>query len=68
MAVSHTWGSETSQYPKEKKAKAIPGVVANETGEAQTKSLSLGVVGPKYGSSDVRRSFRKAAPKRVKGP
>jgi hypothetical protein len=27
-----TRGSETSQYPQEEKAKAIPGVVASETG------------------------------------
>jgi hypothetical protein len=47
-AISHTWGSETSQYPKEKKAKAIPEVVANETGEAQTKNIILGVVGSYY--------------------
>lgn len=31
-----TWGSETSQYPQEEKAIAIPLVVASETGTGQT--------------------------------
>ena len=30
-----TRGSETSQYPEEKKAEAIPQVAASETGRAQ---------------------------------
>ena len=30
--VEGTWGSETSQYPQEEKATAIPLVVASETG------------------------------------
>jgi hypothetical protein len=30
--VEGTWGSETSQYPQEEKAKAIPLVVASENG------------------------------------
>ena len=32
-----TWGSETSQYPQEEKATAIPLVVASESGRGQTK-------------------------------
>ena len=31
-----TWGSETSQYPQEEKATAIPLVVASESGRGQT--------------------------------
>jgi hypothetical protein len=30
--VEGTWGSETSQYPQEEKATAIPLVVASESG------------------------------------
>ena len=45
-AVSDTWGSETSQYPVEKKANAIPAVVANEPGQAQTSGIAARVVGP----------------------
>ena len=33
-----TWGSETSQYPQEEKATAIPLVVASESGRGQTIS------------------------------
>ena len=34
---SDTGGSETSQYPEEKKTTVIPRVVANEKGTAQTR-------------------------------
>src|SRR5919199_3416205 len=34
--VEGTWGSETSQYPQEEKATAIPSVVASEPGTGQT--------------------------------
>ncbi len=34
-----TWGTETSYYPQEKKTKVIPGVVASETGQAQTNAV-----------------------------
>lgn len=40
-----TRGSETSQYPEEKKSNEIPGVAASEMGRAQTKDLVFGVVG-----------------------
>ena len=41
--------SETSQYPKEKKAKAIPSVVASESGTAQTGGIYPdGVAGPRH--------------------
>ena len=48
-ADSDTWGSETSQYPVEKKANAIPAVVANEPGQAQTDGIAVRVVGPNMG-------------------
>ena len=32
--VKGTWGTETSQYPQEKKEKSIPRVVASEIGRA----------------------------------
>ena len=35
-----TWGTETSQYPAEKKAIAIPSVVASERGTAQTIAVT----------------------------
>ena len=42
-----TRGTETSQYPQEKKSKEIPLVVASERGRAQTEGLTtFGVVGP----------------------
>ncbi len=39
-AVEITWGSETSQYPEEKKSTEIPLVVASERGAA-LKSYSF---------------------------
>ena len=45
-AWKRTWGSETSQYPEEKKSREIPPVVASERGTGQTNRLrSIGVVG-----------------------
>ena len=42
-----TRGSETSQYPQEKKSSEIPKVAASEMGRAQTGRLrASGVVGP----------------------
>ena len=39
-----TWGTETSQYPQEKKENSIPRVVASEIGRAQTRGRnSFGV-------------------------
>ena len=37
-----TRGSETSQYPEEKKSNEIPVVVASEPGEAQTDVTQVG--------------------------
>ena len=43
-----TRGTETSQYPEEKKITMIPQVVASERGGAQTRAVEAapGVVGP----------------------
>ena len=43
-----TRGTETSQYPEEKKTKVIAQVVASERAEAQTGAVEAasGVVGP----------------------
>ena len=44
-----TWGSETSQYPEEKKSNETPKVAASEMGRAQTGWIRLaGVAGPAY--------------------
>ena len=46
-SVEGTRGSETSQYPQEKKSIEIPVVAASEPGTAQTVALRCnGVVGP----------------------
>jgi len=66
---SQTCRSETSQYAEEKKANAIPSVVASERGTAQTGGIyPAGVVGARRGTGMVRRSFWKEAPKRVIAP
>ena len=36
-----TWGTETSNYPEEKKVKTIPKVVASEIGRAQTVGSNI---------------------------
>ena len=52
-----TRGTETSKYPEEEKATAIPLVVASERGTAQTGgACSAGVVGPQRGSTRPNRS------------
>src|SRR5260370_14298825 len=52
-----TRGTETSQYPEEEKATAIPLVAASERGPAQTRSACTpGVVGPRHGSTTPSRS------------
>ena len=38
-----TRGTETSKYPEEEKAKAIPPVAASEEGTVQTRSSDLGL-------------------------
>src|SRR3954466_15797536 len=52
-----TRGTETSQYPEEEKATAIPKVAASEIGPAQTRrACTTGVVGPRHGSTTPNRS------------
>src|SRR4029077_19896760 len=52
-----TRGTETSQYPEEEKATAIPKVAASEIGPAQTGgACTTGVVGPRHGSTTLSRS------------
>ena len=59
-----TWGSETSQYPKEEKSNEIPIVAASEMGLGQTKCLHLGLR-TAYGSRGDKRTIWKVGPKRV---
>src|SRR3989454_1355964 len=50
-----TRGTETSHYPEEEKATAIPLVAASERGPAQTRgACTPGVVGPRHGSTTPR--------------
>src|SRR2546428_14193637 len=52
-----TRGTETSQYPEEEKATAIPLVAASERGPAQTsRACTAGGVGPRHGSTMPNRS------------
>src|SRR2546425_11775879 len=52
-----TRGTETSKYPEEEKATAIPLVAASERGPAQTRgACTSGVVGPRHGSTTPSRS------------
>src|SRR2546429_9486551 len=52
-----TRGTETSQYPEEEKATAIPLVAASERGPAQTRgACTPGVVGPRHGRTTPSRS------------
>ena len=43
LTRGRTWGSETSQYPKEEKSNEIPKVAASEMGLGQTRCLHLGL-------------------------
>ncbi len=66
-----TRGTETSQYPEEKKTTVIAQVVASERAGAQTGRVSArtGVVGPSAnGQFEVSRSLWKGAPQRVTAP
>ena len=52
-----TRGTETSKYPEEEKATAIPLVAASERGPAQTRgACTSGVVGPRHGSTTPNRN------------
>ena len=62
-----TWGTETSQYPQEKKVTTIPEVVASETGRAQTMDSNIcGVRIINKAKNDVSRITREGKPKKVK--
>src|SRR2546429_9453754 len=55
--AKQTRGTETSKYPEEEKATAIPLVAASERGPAQTgRACTAGVVGPRHGSTTPNRS------------
>ena len=41
--MKETRGTETSKYPEEEKETSIPKVAASEMGQAQTRSLLLGL-------------------------
>ena len=71
----HRWwkltrGTETSQYPEEKKTKVIAQVVASERATAQTGTVTAvpGLKDRQQGRWIVSRSGWKAAPERVKVP
>ena len=50
-----TRGSETSQYPEEKKSTEILLVAVSERGRGQTEgACTFGVVGPQRGMHDAR--------------
>ena len=64
-----TWGTETSNYPEEKKVKTIPKVVASEIGRAQTKGgNTFGVTDSIIHSKTIVEQCWKAQPKEVKAP
>src|SRR2546430_9896938 len=58
-----TRGTETSKYPEEEKATAIPLVAASERGPAQTRgACTAGVVGPRHGrTSPIRSALERPA-------
>ena len=70
-SMERTRGTETSQYPEEKKTTVIVQVVASERTPAQTGDVtaSTGVVGPPTNgkTTDSGRHW-KVPPQRVKGP
>ena len=67
--MKQTRGSETSQYPEERKSNETPLVAASERGSGQTKETRLlGVVGPRHGTNENSGSFWKGARYRVIGP
>ena len=65
QSIGQTRGTETSQYPEEKKTKVIAQVVASERAGAQTGGVtaSAGVVGPSTTiHGKVRRTVWKVRP------
>ena len=64
-----TWGTETSNYPEEKKVKTIPKVVASEIGRAQTIGSNIyGVTDSVIHSKTIIEQCWKARRNRVKAP
>ena len=64
-----TRGSETSQYPEEKKSNEIPQVAASERGSAKTRALAPWGCGTRtWGLVAARGSNWNAARYRVKAP
>ena len=64
-----TRGSETSQYPEEKKSNETPQVAASERGPGQTNEACLvGVVGPYMGPMRIAETHWKVLRHRVIGP
>gem|GEM_PF-2702393 len=53
-----TRGSETSQYPEEKKPKGIPPVAASEKGRAQTQRVLKPAGVALWGSRDITKKRR----------
>jgi hypothetical protein len=68
-AAKPTRGSETSQYPEERKSKETPLVAASERGSGQTEGIRpFGVVGLQRGIREGSGSIWKGARYRVIGP
>ena len=67
---SSTRGTETSQYPEERKSTETPQVAASERGIAQTggKKFLAGVVGLQRGTRTDSGTVWKGRPKRVIAP
>ena len=51
-----TWGTETSNYPEEKKVKTIPKVVASEIGRGQTIGRNTKGVGTEISMRSCSRT------------
>ena len=63
-----TRGTETSQYPEEKKVKTIPSVAASERGGAQTGRLRFSGVADRQEREAIPGEERwKAPPEKVRG-
>ena len=64
-----TRGSETSQYPEEKKSKETPLVAASERGPGQTGGIRpFGVVGPQHGINKGSRRRLESGPRQGDRP
>ena len=71
VAAGPTRGTETSQYPQEKKTTVIPRVAASESGAAQTAGVEArrGVVGaPAKQTAEATGTAWKGGPQGVRAP